>query len=313
VYVRLTGYGHDGPLADQPLPDAVASAYAGSLAMEETVDEHGAPEPLRQPAVPEMASGLAAAIGVTAALRHRQRTGEGQLVDASTLRSAMSVTGGSTPIMREPVTDAVLREPMYELVRQVRARGGSYAEVLAARATGPRGNLGVADSPARLYYGSYVAKDGAVVLGSLTPANRAAARRAIGVEDEGADRPDFNAIDPDNQAMVRRMRERIRAIMRTRTVAEWVAAFRAEGAPVAPVNLPEELADDDHMGAFMVDVDDPLTGPQRQMGPILEMTATPPVVAGPAPLPGEHTDELLAAAGYSATEIQRLRETGVVG
>lgn len=311
VYVQLSSYGGSGALAGQPLTDSVASAYTGALAMEETVQASGAPRPLRQPEVPEMASGIACAIGACAAMYHARRTGEGQHVEASLLRSAMSVTGGSTPIMREPATDSVLREPMIELVRQVRADGGSYEDVLAARATGPRGNLGVADSPVRLYYGSYVARDGAVVLGSLTPANRIASRAVLGVEDEGADSTDFDAIDPDNQAMVREMRAHIREVMRTRTVAEWVEAFREAGAPIAPVSLPEELSDDEQGSRFFVAFGDPLTGTQRQLGPIIEMSETPPAAQGPAPTLHADSAAVLAEAGLTGDEVADLFEAGV--
>ena len=95
---------------------------------------------------------------------------------------------------------------------------------------------------------------------------------------------------------------------------EWETAFEAAGVPVSPLNLPEELADDRQVQALgiMVELEHELTGPQRVVGPVVELSETPTSVQGPAPTLGRHTDEVLMDAGLDTQSIAELRGTGVV-
>ena len=67
-----------------------------------------------------------------------------------------------------------------------------------------------------------------------------------------------------------------------------------------------------HTAEFMVEIEDELTGPQTQLGGIVEMSKTTVGPTGPAPVLGRHTDEILQAEGFSADEIAELREAGTV-
>ena len=103
--------------------------------------------------------------------------------------------------------------------------------------------------------------------------------------------------------------------MRGRTVDDLIAAFRAVGAPAAPaapVNFGEDLSDDPQASNYMLDVEHPLTGEERQIGPIVDMSESPTTIAGPASTLGQHSDELLAATGYSEEEIAALRGDRIV-
>ena len=200
---------------------------------------------------------------------------------------------------------------MLERVNEVRARGGSYQELLDAR-----GDLfKMVGAGFRLYYGGYQVKDGAVILGALTPANRDQMRRVIGVEDDPTGNPEFDAMAPESEAIAEAVGERIRAIMLTKTMDEWTAAFDAEGAPAASVNLPEEMADQEAVRALgvMIDLEHPLTGPEQMVGSIVTMSATPTGAALPSPPLDAHTDELLSAHGFTTEEIAALRTSGAAG
>ena len=84
--------------------------------------------------------------------------------------------------------------------------------------------------------------------------------------------------------------------------------------PVGPVNVPEEMSDDPQVIAdnMMWDVDHTATGPQRVMGPAVNMDATPTSVSGPSPALGEHSREVLAEARLSEDEISAMLKDGVL-
>ena len=162
-------------------------------------------------------------------------------------------------------------------------------------------------------HGGYAAKDGGVSVGCLTPATRKAMRSALDIEGDDMDDPNFNAADPEHLALLDEVYERLRETMRTRTVREWLDLFAEHGVPAAPVQLPELLADDPQAALNVVALEHPANGRQVQAGPFFTMTGTPPEVQGSPPRAGEHNDELLAAAGYGADGIARLRDAGAIG
>ena len=75
----------------------------------------------------------------------------------------------------------------------------------------------------------------------------------------------------------------------------------------------EDLADDPQGSTMMVEVEHPITGPQRQVGPILDMSKTPTAIAGPAPSLGADTERILADSGFTDDDIAALRADGVLG
>ena len=271
------------------------------------VDEHGAPETISATPVSDYATALGSAMGVCAALFHRERTGEGQLVRASLLRSALFMQANA--VMREPVTDAVTRQPMLQAVEEARAAGGSYADVVGLRQLARKLRASM-----RIFYRGYRARDGGLVLGALTPATRDSIRRILRLEGERSDDPDFDAADPENQARVEEWLATVRAQLAERPVAEWIEEFRAAGVPASAVQLPEELADDPQVVAegMITDLEHSVTGPQRVVGPIVTMSKTPTEARLPAPALGEHTREVLTEFGFARAEVEALEAAGVI-
>ncbi len=305
IYWQNTGFGESGPDAQRAGSDIIAQAYSGLMVTEAKLNEDGAPELISIP-IADITSGFAAAMAICAALYHRALTGEGQRVDTSLLRTALFLQGSL--VMREPVTDAALRDPLLAEVATIRERAGSYEEVLEARRR--RASLRTAF---RLYYGTYAARDGAVVLGALTKTNRDRMRAILGSEDEPSDQPGYNALDPADQEIAEQWKQRYRQLFRTKTVAEWVTMFDAAGVPVSAVNMPEEMADDPQVQAdgIICDLDHAVTGPQRVVGPAARMSRTPTKAQRASPALGEHTREILDEAGFDAPEIEDLLTAGV--
>jgi formyl-CoA transferase len=307
IYWQNTGFGEEGPEAYRAGSDIVAQAYSGLMALDGKLRDDGAPDLISSP-VADIVTGFASAMGICAALYHRAQTGEGQRLSTSLLRSSLFMMAAS--VMREPVHDAVIRNQMLEKVAEVKAAGGSHGEIVEAR-----NSLQALRGAFRLYYGGYRATDGGVVLGALTKANRDGMRKVLGIYgEELSDNEGYDAYDEENQRLALEWRGRIREIFATRSVEEWVSAFDEAGVPVAPVQLPEEMADDPQVQAdhMLWEHEHVATGPQDLMGPAVVMYGTPTRVYRSAPAYGQHSSEVLVEAGFSVDEVAALREAGVV-
>ncbi|MDA0301229.1 MAG: CoA transferase [Chloroflexi bacterium] len=307
IYASITGFGEKGPLAGKGATDLAAGAYTGLIAGDEKIGDDDAPEQMT-PAISDYVTGLICAMSITAALYHHRETGKGQRIDASLLNSALAIQ--DFYVMRQDLTDAVLRDPMIARLQQMRREGANFGELVRAR----RDYRWASAGPPRLYYAGYNAKDGALVLGCLTKPTRAGARKVLAMHHETTDDENFDLTNAEHQARVTAWKDEIAQKMRTRTVAEWVTDFEAEGVPAAPVQFPEEMADDPQVVAMevMVDFDHPVTGHQKVVGPMVRMSETPTKAYRPAPALAAHTVEVLLECGVTAEEAEGLRTRGVI-
>ena len=307
IYARITGFGVKGGAAARPASDPMMQSYSGLTVNGGKLNEDGLPV-LAVNTIADYAGGMGTAIGILGALIARSSTGRGQIVDGSLLRGALVLQ--DTAVMREPVYDTVIRDPLAAQLREVQARGGSFAEINALRGNRNRGGF---RPLAMLFGGPQEAKDGLMTLGALTPANRAAAARAFEITTEDEE----SIVDPQTPGHEDRfsaLQERIRALVATRTVAEWVEILDREGCPVAPINIPELMSDDPLViaGEHMVDLVHEVTGPQRVVGPLVDLSETPTRIQHAATPLGRYTRSVLMEAGVSEEEIARLIEARVI-
>jgi formyl-CoA transferase len=306
VYANITGFGDSGPHATRAGSDIVAQAYSGLMAAEAKTDDFGAPAPIVGTTLIDRVSGNAAAVGICAALYHRERMGVGQEINISLLQTALELL--SPNVMREPVQDVTVRDPFVAELAAKRASGAKYDEIVhMRRGQAPR------FASHRLFYGGYHTKEGALVLGALTLQNRNAARKILGIDDE-TDSPEFNAAAPDSRARIEVWRLELQERLMERTADEWVAEFLAAGVPASTVNFAEEMSEDVQVKAtaMMVDLTHAVTGPQKVVGPVVRMSATPTEASRPSPPLGGHTREVLVELGLSDAEVSALVAERVV-
>jgi crotonobetainyl-CoA:carnitine CoA-transferase CaiB-like acyl-CoA transferase len=305
IYADINGLGSEGPLADLPASDIVAQAYGGAVALDGKLDETGAPVGSALP-VGDLPAGIAAAMGISAALFHRERTGEGQQLSVSLLRTVMQM--GYSHTMVEPVNDAVLRDFIVAEVDRRRAAGRTYADIVSVRT-----ELGIRGSPMSLYFSGYSAKDGGLVLGALTAANRDTFRAALGIHDDPSDETGFDGSDPANQERIEALRRRIRAILSEKSVDAWMEIFIEAGAPAAPVLLPEDLPEHPQASLHFMDLKSEITGPQKHVRPLVELSSSSAGERSAAPVIGAHTTRVLSEVGdYGEADISALRESGII-
>jgi crotonobetainyl-CoA:carnitine CoA-transferase CaiB-like acyl-CoA transferase len=118
-------------------------------------------------------------------------------------------------------------------------------------------------------------------------------------------------IFPPRNAQVMAM---IKDIYLTKTRDEWIKMLRDNEIPVAPVQAVAEFMEEPQVIAndLVKTLKQPGVGMVKEMGIPIELMLTPGKIKGPAPLPGQHTKEILRTLGYRAAQIKELKKAGVV-
>ena len=305
IYIDNTAFGREGPSAHRPGYDIVVQAVTGLMAAEAKTDERGAPEPMAT-AVADYATGLAIAWATCAALFHRERTGEGQLVESSLMATALALQGSQ--VMELPAAD-MMRNQAMERVNELREQGAEYPELLEAHS--PFGALRAGN----IFYRAYKTKNGALAIGALSKGLRDKIRSALGMDFLGIDDPNADMQSAEFQEAGAHAVEQAEALLRSKTTEQWMEIFDREGVPAGPVNFAEEMSNHPQALAngMLVELEHDLTGSQRQAGPILKFEQTPLEAQGASPPLGRDSDEIVSRAGYSADRIAELREAGGIG
>ena len=305
IYVDNTAFGRQGPWSHRPGYDIVAQAVSGLMATDGKLDERGtAPVPVSA-AVADYGTGITIALGVCASLFHRQRTGEGQMVETTLLNTALAMQGSS--VMRLPAADITVDEKMAKL-SELRESNATYAELQEVYQE--RG----ARAPINIYYRCYETADGAVAIGALSASLWAKVRAALETDFMGYADPTIDLTDPIAVAKASERVREVEAHVRSKPTEYWLQRFEEHGVPSGPINFAEELSDDPQILAngMVVDLDHDLSGPQRQVGPLFRMSATPTAPQGSSPPLGRDTDAIVSSAGYSESELADLRNRGLI-
>ncbi len=273
IYVSMSGYGEDGPYRNYPGQDLLLQGMSG--AMMSTGAEGAPPSPAGQYLV-DAVTAYSAFEGALAALFHRERTGEGQLVQVNML-------------------DAITTIQMQEL--SVFTVGGKPQ----ARSAEPH-----AHSYIRAPYGVFATRDGHITV----------AMASLAKLGELFDDDFFAGLDDERDSWALRdaIFARVKAHLPGRTSAEWLEAMRARDIWAGPVYGYADLVEDPqirHNGTF-VEYEHATEGRVKTPGFPIRFSKTPSKVERGAPLVGEHSREVLREAGIDDAAIAALIESGVV-
>ena len=274
IYCSISGYGLTGPMGGGGGFDLVAQAFAGLMSI---TGEPGRPPAKVGSSVADLNAGLLAASGILAAYIHRLKTGEGQRVDTSLMEAALHQTGWHASVWF--------------------ATGAS---------PGPLGSGHVLTAP----YQSFRTRDGWIVIGGANQANWARICDVLGHPGWKHD-PRF-ADGSARMANLPALVEAMETALGARDSAHWLAAFESAGVPAGPVqSIGEALSHPQTLARGMVvDLEHPVAGPTRALGPPIKLSATPTHVARHAPSLGEHTREVLREHGWADAEIDALLASG---
>jgi len=273
VYVSISGYGETGPYVNRPGQDLLLQAMSGAML---SAGRRGEPPTPAGQYLADAVTASTAFEAVLAALLHRERTGEGQLVTVNML-------------------DALTTLQMQEL--SVFTVGGVPQE----RGTEPNAHVYI-----RAPYGVFATSDDYLALGF---ADLETLGRVIG-------EPSFAGMDPEVDGWTRRdeLYAKTAARLLTNTREHWIEALLEAGIWAGPVYSYQDLVDDPqvaHNGTF-IEYEHPTEGRIRTPGFPYRFSATPARVDRGAPLAGQHTREVLAELGLPEERVGELLASGVV-
>ncbi|WP_302139394.1 CaiB/BaiF CoA transferase family protein [Halomonas alkalicola] len=277
IYCSISGYGQTGPYSHRGGFDLVAQGMSGLMSM--------TGEPGRRPlktgiAVYDIGGGITAVYSILAAYIHKMNTGEGQHIDIA-------------------ITECGLPWFTWEAAAY-------FAEGKVPEPTGWRHRV---SAP----YQAIKARNGYLMLGC---ANQRTWERFCG---DVLERPELME-DPrfltnfDRGQHVEALEALLETIMAERDVDDWLARCDAAGVPAGPINdFAQAMSDEHYLAREMVrEVEHPVMGRMKTIGFPSKFSATPSSIRAPAPLFGQHTDEVLGGLGLDAEELAELREAGCI-
>jgi crotonobetainyl-CoA:carnitine CoA-transferase CaiB-like acyl-CoA transferase len=278
VYCSVSGFGQTGPYRDRAALDLIVQAESGMISVTGELGGRGVRAGV---SIADMTAGLYAAFGIMNALRVKEKTGQGQYVDVSMLEGQLGLLQGTIGAY---LADGVVPEPM----------GTAYKALLP--------------------YQTFQTKtqDLALAVGSdrlwriFCP--------IIGLE-AMMDDPRFatNAARVQNRVeLIAKLQE----VFLTRSYEAWEELLLKHGIPVGAINTIDQVVEHPQVKArgMIVESDHPVAGQVKIVGVPVKLSETPGSVREPAPLLGQHTDEILHTyLRMSEAEIAALRQAGVIG
>ncbi len=291
VHLAISGFGTRGPDADKPGYDFVIQAVGGLMSI--TGEPDGRPMKVGV-AISDVVSGLFGAVSLIAGLLGRKRGratgrndacadgaagGDGQRIDVSLLQSTLAVLVNQA--QNALVTGA-----------QPRRRGNAHPSIVP--------------------YETFATSDGEIAIGVGSERQWARLGPAIGLPDLATEaRFATNGERVEHrEALIPILAERFA----TSSSERWLARLDDAGIPAGPIlDLPGAFSSPQATAlGVRVPLEHPSLGRVDQVGLPFELAATPASIRTPPPLLGEQTDEILAEAGYSPADVDRLRASGVV-
>ncbi len=278
IYCSVSGFGQDGPYRERAALDLIVQAESGMVSV---TGEAGSSGTRAGVSIADLTAGMNAAYGVMLALRVKEKTGEGQAVDISMLEGQLALLGTT---FGNYFANGEIPKPM----------GTAYPAVVPYQTfhTQTR-DLALAIAGEKLWK-------------ILCP--------VIGCP-ELANDPLYRTV-PDRARNRESLIPRLQQAFLKRTYEAWEALLLENDIPVGAINNLAQVVEHPQVKArgSIVEFDHPHAGKVRAVGTPVRLSKTPAAMRTPAPLHGQHTDEVLREVlGMNAGEIAALEAAGVVG
>ncbi len=276
IYCSISGFGQTGPYRGRGGFDLIAQGMSGLISV--TGHPGGPPTKVAVP-ISDLNAGIYAAYGILAAYVHRLKTGEGQHVDTSLLEGAIAYTFWQSSIY--------------------------FASGEIPR---PMGSAHQLNAP----YQVFETRDGAICIGAATQSPWEKLCGVLERQDLLHD-PRF-LTNADRIQHYLELAEILQRIFLERDTVEWLSHLERAGVPAGPIYNMAQVYEDPHVRArdMLVELEHPVAGKIKNIGIPVKLSLTPGQIRRPAPLLGQHTDEILVWLGLDPSEIARLRKSGII-
>jgi formyl-CoA transferase len=276
ILASISGFGEDGPYADRPGFDQIAQGMSGLMSVTGFAEQ----PPLRSgAAIADVTAGLHAALGVLTALHERERSGQGQWVQSSLLMSGIALLD--------------FQAARYLMKGEVPQRSGN-------------------DHPTSMPTSAYPSADGYVNIGAYGQAIWVRLCQAL-ERPELLQDPRF-ATDPLRVRHRAELNSELASSFRQHSSAHWISRLNQAGVPCGPIYAMDQVFADpqvQHLGAAKT-LQHPQLGPIQVINQAATLKRTPAQLRSATPALGEHSQEVLLQAGYSADEIEQFQREGVI-
>jgi crotonobetainyl-CoA:carnitine CoA-transferase CaiB-like acyl-CoA transferase len=281
IYCSVTGFGQDGPYAPRPGYDFIFQGMGGLMSI--TGERDGQPGAGPQKvgiAITDVLTGMYASVAILAAITHRERTGQGQYIDAALLDTMVAFNANQIV--------------SFFCSGKVPVRWGNA-------------------HPQVVPYEVFPTADGHIILAIGNDSQFASFCQTAGCA-ELAQEPRFKTM---SQRITHRgeLIPLITEVMRTRTKHEWIEALEAANVPCGPINNMREVFEDPQVQhrKLRVDIPHSLGGAAPVVASPLRLSETPVEYRLAPPTLGQHNDEILKGLlGRSDGEMKRLKDAGIV-
>jgi len=276
VLASISGFGQDGPYMRRPGFDQIAQGMGGLMSITGLPGQ--GPVRVGIP-IADLTAGMYAAMGILIALLEREQSGEGQWITTSLLQAQIAML-------------------------DFQAARWTVAGEIAPQA----GN----NHPTSIPTGVFKTSDGHINIATTGMAMWGRLCQAI-------ERPELEAhpdcatgeLRSDNRDALNAELEKVTI---TKTSAEWIDILEAAGVPCGPIYSIDQMFADPQVQHVHMEhpVEHPDLGSMNLVGQAVRMNRYEPKTGMATPTRGQHTDEVLTAAGYSEDEIAAMREGGVI-
>ncbi len=276
IYCSISGFGRTGDLSSQPGYDLMAQAFSGVMSMTGEKDRL----PVRSSYSPmDQTTGINAVVGILAALRHRDTTGQGQYLEVSLFESALGLLGYT-----------------------------AQAFWASGRLPERRGTVHESLCP----YQAFATKDDPILVGVGNDSLWRSFAVAIGLGHLAND-PKF-ATNADRVAHFDETVGLVAECLEKKSVAEWQDILFKAGVPHSPINPVDRVLALEHTRQrnMVMEYEHPHYGKMKTMALPIHFAERERTVRSAPPLIGEHTSAVLSGLGYSPSEIEAFKQKGVV-